>query len=179
MANLRKQRQQLQTKGQTQHDPRVALFGRVSSDKQAREATIERQQSLTRELFQRHYKDKPRAKIGEFWDESYNLEAKDESRQFWKMLRKVESGEINTIVVASEDRIFRGESAALRGEITDLLRHNGVRLITSNSDTLYSRSQTTDRLVTSIKQELGSINKLEAVRTLQHGRRRKLKEQSK
>lgn len=178
MANLSKQRRQEKTrKLPPQLEPRVALFARVSSDKQSKEATIDRQRSLVKEAFTRHFN--PQSLVGEYYDEGYNLEAKDESRKFWQMLEGVKNGTINTIIVASEDRIFRGESAELRGEITDALRHNGVRLITSNSDSTYSRSGTTDRLVSSITQELGAINKLEAVKTLQHGRRRKLKEQAK
>ena len=180
MANLKKQRQQpSRLKIPPQHSPKFVLYGRVSSDKQSKEATIERQQSLTNDLVKSYFKDKASMKVGEYWDEGYNLEKKNKSTHFWKLMDRVQRGEVNTIIVSSEDRIFRGESAKLRGEITDILRHNGVRLITSNSDTQYSRSATSDRLVTSIKQELGSINKLEAVRTLQHGRRRKLKEEAK
>jgi len=138
--------------------------------------TIDRQVSLTNQIFNRYFRDNASCLVGSFEDEGYNLERKDPSREFWRLAQDIREGKVNTVIVSSEDRIFRGESAQLRGEITDLFRHHGVRLITSNSDTTYSRTETTSRLVSSITQELGAINKLETVKMLQHGRRRKLAE---
>jgi len=179
MANLKKSHliETGTTTASKPRDPLVALYCRVSSDKQSREATIDRQLSLTKEIYKRSFGSDPRAKlVGSFEDNGYNLENRDEGRQFWRLMREVKLRKVNTIIVVSEDRIFRGESAALRGEITDILRHYGVRLITSSGANTYSRGETSARLVSSITQELGAISKLETVRTLQHGRRRKLAE---
>ena len=182
MANLRKQNllSNQTTKAKQPNRPLVAIYCRVSSDKQAKELTIDRQISLTNQIYKRFFGSDPKAQlVDEFQDQAFNLEAKDESREFWKLAALIRAGKINTLIISSDDRVFRGESAKLRGEITDLFRHHRIRLITSNSDTTYSRAETTSRLVSSITQELGSINKLETVKMLQGGRRRKLEEQEK
>ena len=158
--------------------PKVALYHRVSSQKQANELTIKRQQSVTKEVLSRLHVNHPGAKlIAEYNDEAYNFEEIELHRSFWSdLIPKVKKREINTVIISSDDRIFRGASAEVRGKITDLFRKYNVRLITSSGENTYSLKTTSGRIVDSVMQEIGAVAKLETVKTLHSGRRRRLLE---
>ncbi len=174
MANRRKT---LATQARAKAQPeteRIAQYTRVSSDGQSKEMTIDRQVGVVTELFDRFYGGDSRAQlVGLYKDEGYNLEEIDETRHFWRIIKMIQAGLVNVLIVASEDRVFRGESAALRGLITDVFRHNRVKLITSSGVLAYDPTETSSRVATSVTQELGAISKLEAMKTMHDGRRRK------
>jgi hypothetical protein len=136
--------------------------------------TIDRQVGVVTELYERHYGNNPKVQlVGLFKDEGYNLETIDETKNFWRLIKMIQEGTVNVIIAASEDRIFRGESAALRGLITDVFRHNRVKLITSGGVLAYDPTETSSRVASSVTQELGAIAKLESMKTMHDGRRRK------
>ena len=180
MANRRKLQKIQQESTKRLAEQEVAInclcYSRISSKKQKDELTIKRQISVTRQLFDRQFGASGNL-VAEIQDEAYNFEAFEPSRGFWaELVPLVSAGKVNTIIVAGEDRIFRGASAELRGRITDVFRKNGVTIVSPSGATKYDTSQTSARLVTSIQQELGAISKLETVRTLYNGRRRRLQE---
>lgn len=157
---------------------KVALYHRVSSQKQANELTIKRQQSVTKSVLDRLHVAHPGTKlVAEYNDEAYNFEAIELHRSFWSdLIPKITKRQINTIIVSGDDRIFRGSSAEVRGKITDLFRKYSVRLITSSGENQYSLKTTSGRIVDSVMQEIGAVAKLETVKTLHSGRRRRLLE---
>jgi predicted site-specific integrase-resolvase len=177
MANLRKAKY-LETRASTkpvEATPLVVIYHRVSSKKQKDEMTIDRQRSVTQAIFERQFSDG--LLIATVEDEAYNFEAFEAERGFWaQLVPLVAAGECNTILVSGDDRIFRGASSELRGRVTDLFRRHGIRLVTPGGTTHYDPKQTSTRLVTSITQELGAIAKLETVKTMYSGRRRRLVE---
>ncbi len=179
MANLKKSRlKELKEpvyEGGAGKTPLVAIYARVSTNKQAKEDTIERQLAVTKERYERLFGTHESARLVDvFKDEGYNLEAKDSDREFWKLIELVKAKQVNTIIVAASDRIFRGESAELRGEITDVFRHLSVRLISQSEDVVYRVTDTSGRIASAVIQELGAIAKLENSRMLQSGRIQKL-----
>lgn len=179
--NHRKQQyidQATSSKTQVKATPKVALYHRVSSKKQADEQTIKRQQAVTKELYQRKLgASRGKKLIGSFEDEAYNFENWEPHRAFWSdIIPLIESGEVNTIVAANPDRIFRGASSALKGQISDLFYKHKVRLLTTNSDFTYDRSNTSGMIVDSLTQTLGAKEKMESVSRMHSGRRRRLEE---
>jgi len=156
--------------------PKVACYCRVSSVKQANEDTIAVQLKTVEGLRLKHFGDGQQF-VGTFADEGYTLESFEQGRRFWALMDLVRAGEVNQIIVASENRIFRGASGKLRGMINDVLREGRVTLITPEGANLFKQTATTDRIRTAVTQELGTINKIELVRTLQTARRARLQEE--
>jgi len=159
----------------------VVCYARVSSDKQAKEETIFRQHSINRvtlERFLRDNADKNPQHIGDFSDEGYNFETEDERTSFWRnIIPLVKDGRISHIITTNIDRIFRGESAELKGKVEDIFRRNNITILSDNSITVFSPDDTQGRLTTSIMTELGTISKLELVKVMHSGRRRRLAEE--
>ncbi|RYZ83685.1 MAG: recombinase family protein [Proteobacteria bacterium] len=167
-------------RGQSLNDiPKVALLARVSSLKQEKDGTIENQRQTCRELYERFFSSENHIFVGEFADEAYNLESKDEKRNFWKLMKAVQKGEVNTIITVNIDRIFRGATKQLNGEISDIFTHAKLELITTSQRKKYDPTDITSRMVDGFLQELGPTAKLEMVSKLQTARRRHLVENEK
>jgi DNA invertase Pin-like site-specific DNA recombinase len=159
--------------------PRVAILCRVSSTKQEKDGTIENQRYLCKELYKAHFTDQDHVYVGEYCDEAYNLEAKDESRNFWKLMAAVQSGEVNTIITVNTDRIFRGATKKLNGEISDIFTLAQLMLITTSQKKRYDPTDITGRMVDGFLQELGPTAKLQMTASLQTARRKQLTQDEK
>lgn len=146
----------------------VAVYLRVSTEEQAKHDNLDRQRFLCDKIVKKLLAEGAMV-VGTFSDEGYNLESFEATRAFWKILSLVEKSMISTIVIAADDRIFRGEKASIRGKILDTLRRGGVRVVTPVSDVVYSLADSQSRLVSSLSQEIGSANKIELVKSLQTG----------
>lgn len=146
----------------------MAVYLRVSTEEQAKHDNIDRQRFLCDKIVNKLVAEGATV-VGTFADEGYNLETFEATRAFWKILSLVEKSMISTIVIAADDRIFRGEKASIRGKILDTLRRGGVRVVTPVSDVVYSLADSQSRLVSSLSQEIGSANKIELVKSLQTG----------
>lgn len=158
---------------------RIITYARVSSDKQAKEDTIARQRSVNLQTLERLKMSEPDLQVvGHFEDEGFNAESVDPKTDFWsQVIPLVQSKSITHIIVTSWDRIFRGKSSELRGKIEDAFRSSKITLVADNSLTVFSGDDTQARLTTSLLTNLGAINKLESVKIMHSGRRRKLQEE--
>lgn len=160
---------------------RIATYARVSSDKQAKEETVVRQQYVnasTLKRLMRDLEDYEPSHVGDYSDEGYNFESIDEDTQFWgQVIPQIKKGSISHLIVPAWDRIFRGKSSELNGKIEDILRANKITLVADNGSTYFSSDDTQARLTTSLMTNLGVIQKLELVKVMHSGRRRKLEEE--
>lgn len=158
--------------------PKVAIYCRVSSVKQANEDTIAVQLATCHKLLAKHFGPSGgESLVGIYQDEAYNLEQYESNRNFWRLMQDVKDGRVNRVIISSESRIFRGSSSKLRGSINDILREARAVLISSEGESKFKPSHTTDRIKLAVTQELGAINKIEMVRTLQNARRTRLEEE--
>jgi transposase-like protein len=159
--------------------PKVAILCRVSSTKQEKDGTIENQRFTCQELYKKYFQGVEHVFVGEFSDEAYNLEAKEESRNFWRLMRAIQAGEVNTVITVNMDRVFRGKSKKLNGEISDIFTLASLQLITTSQRKQYDPTDITGRMVDGFLQELGPGAKLEMTVKLQSARRLALTEDEK
>lgn len=154
--------------------PRVGLLYRVSSLKQEKDGTIDQQRVTCRRLYLEHFDGEPHELVGEYSDEAYNLEYKDLNRDFWRLMADIKSGKVNTVITVHIDRIFRGATKQLNGEISDIFTLAKLTLITTSQKKQYDPTDITSRMVDGFLQELGPTAKLDMVAKLQTSRRKVL-----
>ncbi|MDQ3232671.1 MAG: recombinase family protein, partial [Pseudobdellovibrionaceae bacterium] len=135
--------------------PKVAILCRVSSLKQEKDGTIEQQRYTCQKLYQDHFESQAHEFVGEYADENYNLESKDTKRNFWKLMEAIRLGEVNTVITVNIDRIFRGATKQLNGEISDIFTLAKLVLITTSQKKQYDPTDITSRMVDGFLQELG------------------------
>lgn len=117
---------------------RVGVFCRTSSLQQEQEKNVGRQFEIIAEVLNRnpqfHLVPKcANAKSTDphrafFVDEAYNLEEWNEEKELAELFNRIRMGEINAIVVAESNRIFRARLRAVTAKILDFFDEYNVRL---------------------------------------------------
>jgi hypothetical protein len=130
--------------------PKLAVYGRVSSDSQKQEETILRQvengthwlahseqmvgQGGKFEFLPRFPGGSPQDPRNFFLDDGFNLEEWDNSKAFADLMRRVENREVQAIFVSEPDRLFRSRSRLLRAKTLDLLEAGEVRVFSKQGE---------------------------------------------
>lgn len=126
----RKEALDIAHRAQLERIKRIAGYVRTSSDKQKKEQTIDHQKRNVSETISRVYSGVQHEVVGIFEDDGYSLEVYEEHRQIFKIIKKMDSGEINVLVLSAENRIFRSRDPELRNRIILALVRNNVEVIT-------------------------------------------------
>lgn len=155
---------------------RVAIYCRVSSEKQKDEQTIKVQHSITMEFLEKNLG--AHKFVGLYMDEAYNAERYSEGSDLARLLSDVRSGKVSFILVYRLDRIFRSVSSdEFRGAIKDVFNKYGVTVIESDGARHeFGSGDAGKRVINSINEQFSVQNKIVMASRQASGRWRRVKE---